>query len=50
MIDKVFEPHGQIDWQKLSLPQAGHLNGLKDFREEYAPVVAQFLKEISKPV
>jgi pimeloyl-ACP methyl ester carboxylesterase len=50
MIDQVFEPHSQIDWQKLSLPQAGHLNGLKDFHDEYAPVVAQFLKEISTPV
>jgi len=47
MIDKVFEPHTQIEWQKLSLPKAGHLNGLKDFREEYAPPVAEFLKEVA---
>lgn len=47
MIDKVFEPHGQIDWQKLSLPQAGHLLGLKDFHDEYSPTVTQFLRDIS---
>lgn len=50
MIDEIFEGHKQIDWQKLSLPQAGHLNGLKDFPEEYVPKVAEFLKSISTPV
>lgn len=46
-IDKVFEPHLNIDWQRLSLPQSGHLNGLKDFAEEYETPVAEFLKSIS---
>jgi hypothetical protein len=46
MIDMVFEPHHQLDWQKLSLPEGQHLNGLKDFPEEYQPAVAQFLREI----
>ena len=46
-IDKVFEPHTNIDWQRLSLPQAGHLNGLKDFPEEYEAPVAEFMKSIS---
>jgi pimeloyl-ACP methyl ester carboxylesterase len=46
-IDKVFEPHLNVDWQRLSLPQAGHLNGLKDFAEEYETPVAEFLKGIS---
>jgi hypothetical protein len=46
-IDKVFEPHTHLDWQKLSLPQAGHLNGLKDFPDEYKNPVQQFLKEIA---
>lgn len=43
-IDEVFEPHTQLDWQKLSLPEAGHLNGLKDFPDEYVPAVTRFLK------
>jgi predicted alpha/beta hydrolase len=42
-IDEVFEPHSQLQWQKLSLPEAGHLNGLKDFRAEYEPGVSAFL-------
>jgi pimeloyl-ACP methyl ester carboxylesterase len=46
-IDQVFEPHLNIDWQKLSLPQAGHLNGLRDFKEEYAEPVQKFLQSIS---
>lgn len=43
-IDKVFDPHPQIRWKKLSLPMADHLNGLKDFAEEYKPAVLEFLK------
>ncbi len=50
MIDQLFEPHSQIDWQKLSLPEAGHLNGLKDFRDQYVEPVARFLKEISTAI
>lgn len=46
-IDKVFEPHSHLDWQKLSLPQAGHLNGLKDFPEEYKPTVGAYLKALA---
>lgn len=46
-IDEVFEPHANLDWQKLSLPEAGHLNGLKDFRTEYEPTVSSFLKRHS---
>ena len=50
MIDAIFEPHENIDWQKLSLPKAEHLNGLKDFPDEYKPTVSQFLKEISNAI
>jgi hypothetical protein len=50
MIDMVFEPHQQLDWQKLSLPEGQHLNGLKDYPNEYKPVVTQFLKEIATPL
>jgi len=47
MIDLVFNPHKQLDWQRLSLPEGAHLNGLKDHPESYQPPVTQFLKEIS---
>ncbi len=47
MIDMVFEPHNQLDWQKLSLPEGTHLDGLKDHPDEYKPAVIQFLKGIS---
>lgn len=46
-IDLVFEPHTHLKWQKLGLPKAGHLNGLKDFRAEYEGPVAQFLNDVS---
>lgn len=49
-IDEVFEPHSQLDWQKLSLPEGGHLNGLKDFPAEYIPVVQSFLKGVATSV
>jgi len=48
-IDQVFEPHNQIDWRKLSLPKAGHLNGLRDFASEYEGPVKQFLLQIATP-
>lgn len=47
-IDKVFESQKDLNWQKLSLPKAGHLNGLRDFPNEYKPKVIEFLKSISK--
>ena len=46
-IDAVFEPHATLNWKKLSLPMAGHLNGLKDFADEYKPAVSQFLQTCS---
>lgn len=49
-IDAVFEPHPELDWRKLSLPEAGHLRGLRDFREEYVPAVTRFLAEVSTPL
>jgi hypothetical protein len=47
MIDMVFEPHTQIDWQKLALPEGKHVNGLKDHPEEYKGPVLNFLREIA---
>lgn len=49
-IDAIFDPHPDLDWRKLSLPEADHLVGLRDYRSEYAPAVEKFLKEISTPV
>lgn len=49
-IDEVFEPHAQLDWRKLSLPEGDHLNGLRDFPEEYRPAVAEFLQQIARPI
>ncbi len=49
-IDAVFEPHHNLDWRKLSLPEAEHLTGLRDCRDEYAPAVEKFLQEISTPL
>lgn len=46
-IDKVFDHHSNIVWKKLSLPEAGHLNGLRDFPSEYRPAVEDFLAQIS---
>lgn len=50
MLDKVFDPHTHLDWRKLSLPEGGHLDGLKNFPEDYKPAVLRFLKEISSPL
>ncbi len=46
-IEDVFKPHHQIDLQSLVLPEAGHLNGLKDFGDKYKPVVKGFLESHS---
>lgn len=43
-IDEVFEPHPHLAWQKLGLPEAEHLNGLRDYPEEYTPPVKKFLE------
>lgn len=43
-IDQIFEKHSQLKWQKLSLPEAAHLNGLRDFPSEYKPAVTQFIE------
>lgn len=48
-IDEVFEPHKNLDWQKLSLPEADHLVGLRDFKEEYTPITEIFLKAVATP-
>lgn len=46
-IDQIFEPHKNLNWKKLSLPEAGHLNGLRDFPTEYRPAVQNFLEQLT---
>ncbi|WP_413576748.1 hypothetical protein ACLVWU_01750 [Bdellovibrio sp. HCB290] len=49
-IDEVFEPHHNLNWTKLNLPEAEHLTGLRDCRSEYAPSVEAFLKRVATPI
>jgi hypothetical protein len=46
-IDQVFEPCKNLVWQKLSLPEAEHLTGLRDFPTEYKPAVEEFLTSLT---
>ena len=46
-IDQIFEPCKNINWTKLSLPEAQHLTGLKDCPNEYRSGVEDFLKNLS---
>ncbi len=45
-IDEIFENLPNLNWKKCGLPQAGHLNGLRDFPSEYKPAVESFLNEL----
>lgn len=49
-IDEVFEPHPNLNWTRLSLPEAGHLTGLRDFRSDYLPGVSRFLEGVATPL
>ena len=49
-IDAIFDPHPKLSWRKLSLPEAAHLTGLRDFRSEYVPAVEKFMEEIATPI
>ena len=42
-IDQIFESAPNIQWQKLSLTEAQHLTGLRDFPQDYQPPVEDFL-------
>lgn len=42
-IDQVFEPAHNLHWRKLALPEAGHLNGLRDYPREYRAGLEDFL-------
>ncbi|MNL39038.1 hypothetical protein D3C87_1612920 [compost metagenome] len=49
-IDEVFDPHPQLNWQKLSLPEAEHLTGLRDFKDDYIPTVKRFLESVGTKI
>lgn len=46
-IDEVFTPCKNLHWEKLSLPEAAHLNGLRDFPDLYKPGVERFLSSLA---
>ena len=46
-IDQIFEACPNLRWSKLALPEAGHVNGLKEFPNEYRSGVESFLKNLS---
>ncbi len=45
-IDQIFEPHKNLHWVKLALPEAGHLNGLKEYPSEYRLGLVNFLESL----
>jgi len=46
-IDQVFDGHKQLKFETLTLPEAGHIDGLQKFPEEYKPRVAKFINQIA---
>lgn len=49
-IEAFFDQQDHLDLRVLSLPKGGHLDGLKQFPDEYLPAVKEFLEKISKKV
>jgi hypothetical protein len=49
-IDEVFEPHKNLNWQKLALPEAEHLTGLRDYRKLYVETVTEWLEELESSI
>ena len=45
-IDKIFDSCKNLNWRKLALPEAGHLNGLRDYPAEYRSGLESFLNTI----
>lgn len=44
-IDHVFDPHAHINLRKHTIEKGHHVDGLKNFPEEYTQVVLTFLKD-----
>lgn len=49
-IDLVFEPQKHLNWKKLSLPEARHLDGLKHSQDEYLNGLKCFLEGLGLKV
>lgn len=49
-IEAAFRGQEHLNLQILTLPDAGHLQGLTEAEEEYKPRVAKFLTQNSKPI
>ncbi len=45
-IDKIFDQCKNLNWRKLALPEAGHLNGLRDYPTEYRSGLENFFESI----
>ena len=45
-IDKIFDQCKNLNWRKLALPEAGHVNGLRDYPAEYRAGLENFLETI----
>lgn len=45
-IDKIFNPHKNLDWTKLSFPSVGHLEALKLEPDKYKKEIRAFLTKI----
>jgi hypothetical protein len=43
-MDRAFPKEAQVNLKVLSIPEAGHMDGLKKFSKTYEPAVAAFLK------
>jgi pimeloyl-ACP methyl ester carboxylesterase len=46
-IDEAFSGHHNLKLETLTLPEGGHIDGLKRFPEEYKPRVARFLNHVA---
>lgn len=42
-IEKIFSPHAHLNITRLHLPEGTHLDGLKNFPDDYIPVLSSFL-------
>lgn len=49
-LENVFKPHTQLYWKSCILPEAGHLNGLRDFKNDYANHLNPFLCSVGSPL
>lgn len=48
-IDEAYAPaKNHLNYETLALPKGGHLNGLKDFPDEYKARVSSFLQKVSQ--